>query len=116
VLDLDQRQACDGIEVLDPGDPRADGGAAAPWRGRLDAIGAVAPEPEVRQRLGQAGQRGVEKVVAQHTVGDQRRGEVPEGGGEDPGRIGQVRGRRRSLRPAGRHTGRLRGAGARSRS
>jgi len=27
VLDLDQRQACDGIEVLDPGDPRADGGA-----------------------------------------------------------------------------------------
>ena len=49
MLDLDQRQACDGIEVLDPGDP-------------------------------------------QHTAGDQRRGEVPEGGGEDPGRIGQVRG------------------------
>jgi hypothetical protein len=32
----------------------------------------------------------VEKVVAQHAVGDQRRREVPECGGEDPGRIGEV--------------------------
>jgi len=40
----------------------------------------MAPEPEVRQRFGKAGQRGMEKVVAQHAVGDQRRGEIREDG------------------------------------
>ena len=55
----------------------------------VDAIGAAASEPEVRQRLGQAGQRGVQKVVAPHAAGDQRRREVRECGAEDPGRIGQ---------------------------
>ena len=33
----------------------------------------------------------MDKVVAQHAAGDQRRGEVPECDGEDPGRIGEVR-------------------------
>ena len=37
------------------------------------------------------GQRGVEKVVAQYAAGDQRRREVPEYGGENPRRIGEVR-------------------------
>jgi hypothetical protein len=32
----------------------------------------------------------VDKVVAQYTAGDQRRDEVPECDGEDPGRIGEV--------------------------
>jgi hypothetical protein len=49
-------------------------------------MGTVASEPEVRQRFGQARQRCVEKVIAQHTVGDQRRREIPECDGEDPGR------------------------------
>ena len=91
VLDLDQGQAGDGLQVPGPGDPHGDGGRAAPRRGRLDAVGAAASESEVRQRLGQAGQRGVQKVVAPRAAGDQRRREVRECGGEDPGRIGQVR-------------------------
>jgi hypothetical protein len=33
----------------------------------------------------------MQKVVAPHAIGDQRRREVRECGGEDPGRIGQVR-------------------------
>ena len=91
VLEFDQGQAGDGLQVPGPGDPHGDGGRAAPRRCRLDAVGAAASEPEVRQRLGQAGQRGVQKVVAPHAAGDQRRREVRECGGEDPGRIGQVR-------------------------
>jgi len=51
----------------------------------------MAPEPEVRQRFGKAGQRGMEKVVAQHAVGDQRRGEIREDGRQHPGWIGDVR-------------------------
>jgi hypothetical protein len=51
----------------------------------------MASEPEVRQSLGQARQRDVEQVVAQHSVGDQWRRQVREGGGEDAGRIGEVR-------------------------
>jgi len=91
VLDLDQGQAGDGLEVPGRGDPHGDGGRAAPRRGRLDAVGAAASESEVRQRLGKAGQHGVQKVVAPHAAGDQRRREVRECGGEDSGRIGQVR-------------------------
>jgi hypothetical protein len=55
VPQFDERQARDGIEVFWPGDPHGDGPGTAPRRRRLDAIGAVAPEPEVRQRLGQPG-------------------------------------------------------------
>ena len=91
VLYLDQREPCDAIEVVGHGHPYGDGGRGTPRRGRRDGVGAVAPEPEVRQRFGQAGQRGVKKVVAQHAAGDQRRREVREGGGEDPGWIGEIR-------------------------
>ncbi len=91
VLDLDQGEACDGLEVPGPDHVHGDGGGAAPGRGWLDAVGAVSPESEVRQRFGQAGQRGVEKVVAPHTGRDQRCREVPKHDGEDPGRIGEVR-------------------------
>jgi hypothetical protein len=57
VLEFDQGQAGDGLQVPGPGDPHGDGGRAAPRRCRLDAVGAAASEPEVRQRLGQALQR-----------------------------------------------------------
>ena len=91
VPEFGQGQAGDGLKVPGPGDPHGDGGRAAPRRGRLDAVGAAASEPEVGQRLGQAGQRGVQKVAAPHAAGDQRRREVRECGAQDPGRIGQVR-------------------------
>ncbi len=59
MLYLDQRETCDGIEVLDPGNPYGNCGGAAARHRRLDAVRAAAPEPEVRQRFCQAGQRGV---------------------------------------------------------
>ena len=91
VLQLDQGQAGDDLEIPGPRYPHGDAGRAAPRRGRLDAIGAAASKPEVRQCFGQARQRGVQQVVAPHAAGYQRRREVREDGAQDPGRIGQVR-------------------------
>jgi len=54
--------------------------------------------------------------VAQYAAGDQRRREVPEYGGENPRRIGEVRVDGESFSRQPGHTGRPQDAAARSRS
>jgi hypothetical protein len=87
--------------------------ATAEERRRLDAVGAVASEPEVRQRFGQLGQCGVDKVVVSTPPaisGDARSPNTTArtlvGSARPASTAKPSAGRRAYLRPkAGTHTG-----------
>jgi ATP phosphoribosyltransferase len=66
VLDLDQREAGDDVQLILAGreDPHAR--RLAPQGDPLDAVAAVAAEPEIGQRLVQVRQWGMKKVVVAH--------------------------------------------------